>query len=455
MESPREVHYGVGVRAFLKGLLLALALPPFPLGFLAPLLLVPLLKGGFREGFWAGVGFWGLHLFWLPQSFAENFGPWGAVPFLPLVLAKALSWGLLFALTPNVPMRIGGWVLVEWLSEQGELAFPWGPLGSALVEAPGRVLAAWGGVYLLSLLVLLFAWGLRARRLWVLLPWALLWLLPLPPAKPEAKALLVQGNINPLRKFQGELDEAVYLRLTEAGLRAYPEADLVVWPETAVWAIPSGVDRLLGPRPLLTGLNLFGPNRAVLYREGRVLAHYDKTRLVPFGERFPFREALGGVYAFFFRAMGLGELADRVPGEKVAPLGPYGVLICYESAFPAVARALAREGARVLVLLTNDAWFGPSYGGRQHFALGRLRAVETGRWLLRAGNDGITAAIDPWGRVVAAIPPHQEGLLLAPFALREGKTPYVRYGDWAVGLALTLLLLGRILGLRAPGWRNR
>ena len=155
------------MKALALGLLLALTLPPFPLGFLAPFVLAFLLKGGFREGFWAGLGFWGLHLVWLPQSFAQNFGPWGAVPFLPLVLVKALSFGLLFALTPNAPMRLGGWVLLEWLTEQGELAFPWGFLGYALVEAPGRILAAWGGVYLLSLLVLLVAYGLRARRPWV------------------------------------------------------------------------------------------------------------------------------------------------------------------------------------------------------------------------------------------------------------------------------------------------
>ncbi|MCH1928444.1 hypothetical protein L6232_26985, partial [Shewanella sp. C31] len=78
--------------------------------------------------------------------------PLGAVPFFPLVLLKALSFGLLFALTPTPLMRVGGWVVLEWLTEQGELAFPWGFLGYALVEAPGRVLAAWGGVYLLSLL---------------------------------------------------------------------------------------------------------------------------------------------------------------------------------------------------------------------------------------------------------------------------------------------------------------
>ncbi|WP_081914590.1 apolipoprotein N-acyltransferase [Thermus amyloliquefaciens] len=443
------------MRSFLLGLLLALTLPPFPLGFFAPLVLAFLLRGGFRTGFLMGLGFWGLHLIWLPQSFTQLFGPLGALPFLPLVLFKALSFGLLFALTPTPLARVGGWVVLEWLTEQGDLAFPWGFLGYSLVEAPGRVLAAWGGVYLLSLLVLLLAWGLRERRYGLLLPWAVLWLVPLPPATGEGKALLVQGNINPLSKVQGELDEEVYLRLSREGLQRHPEARLVVWPETAVWGIPGGLDHLLAGRFLLTGLNLYGPNRAALYQDGRVLGHYDKVRLVPFGERFPFREVLGGVYGYFFRAFGLGELSDRTPGDRLAPIGPYGVMICYESVFPSVARTLAREGARVLVLLTNDAWFGPSFGGRQHFALGRLRAVETGRWLLRVGNDGITASIDPYGRVAAQIPPHQEGYLLAPYGLREGSTFYVRYGDWAVGVALTLFLLGLILRVRAPGWRNR
>ncbi|WP_114312999.1 apolipoprotein N-acyltransferase [Thermus caldifontis] len=443
------------MRPFFLGLLLALTLPPFPFGPFAPLILAFLLRGGFRTGFLMGLGFWGLHLIWLPQSFAQLFGPFGVVPFFPLVLLKALSFGLLFALTPTPLARVGGWVALEWLTEQGELAFPWGFLGYSLVEAPGRVLAAWGGVYLLSLLVLLLAWGMRERRYWLLLPWGALWLLPLPPVTGGERALLVQGNINPLAKVQGELYEEVYLRLTQKGLGEHPEARLVVWPETAVWQIPEGTDALLQGRYLLTGLNLYGPNRAVLYWEGEVLGHYDKVRLVPFGERFPFRGVLGEVYSLFFRTFGLGELGDRTPGDRLAPIGPYGAMICYESVFPSVARTLVSEGARVLVLLTNDAWYGPSFGGRQHFALGRLRAVETGRWLLRAGNDGITASIDPYGRVVARIPSHREGYLLAPYGLNGGRTFYVRYGDWAVGVALTLFLLGLILRVRAPGWRNR
>lgn len=381
--------------------------------------------------------------------------PLGLCPSFPWCFSRLFPSASFSPSPPHLSPGWGGWVALEWLTEQGDLAFPWGFLGYSLVEAPGRVLAAWGGVYLLSLLALLVAWGLRERRYWVLLPWGVLWLFPLPPEGGPERALLVQGNVNPLAKVQGELDQEIYLRLTKEALAQYPGAGLVVWPETAVWQIPEEAKRLLQDRLLLTGLNLYGPNRAVLYQEGRVLGHYDKVRLVPFGERFPFRETLGGVYGFFFRAFGLGELADRMPGDRLIPLGPYGTMICYESAFPSVARTLVREGARVLVLLTNDAWYGPSFGGRQHFALGRLRAVETGRWLLRAGNDGITASIDPYGRVVAQIPPHQEGYLLAPYSLKEGRTLYVRYGDWAVGVALTLFLWGLILRMRAPGWRNR
>jgi len=195
----------------------------------------------------AGLGVWTLHLAWLPQSFGALFGPWGVVPFIPLILLKALSFGLLFALTPTPLARVGGWVVLEWLSGQGELAFPWGFLGYALLEAPGRVLAAWGGVHLLSLLVLLFAWALAQPRLRLLALslWALLWLFPLPKAPADRVALLVQGKINPLEKALGARAEEVYLRLLREGLKAHPEAQVVVFPETALSALPPELSQAL------------------------------------------------------------------------------------------------------------------------------------------------------------------------------------------------------------------
>ncbi|AWR88165.1 MULTISPECIES: apolipoprotein N-acyltransferase [Thermaceae] len=430
------------------GVGLAFALPPFQLGFLAPVPLAVLLRaGGFREGFFAGLGFWALHLVWLPQSFAQLFGtPLGAVPFVPLIVLKALSWGVLFGLTRGRPVaRLGGWVVLEYLTSLGPLAFPWGFVGYALVEAPGRVLAGLGGVYLLSLVVLGFAVALGRQRYWLLAGWALLWVLPLPPADPDRYALIVQGAVPPLDKLRGTASEGRYLELTRQGLAKYPRTDLVVWPETAVRQIPPEAEAVLGGRELVSGIPAWDEgyrNRVVLVKDGVAVASYDKSRLVPFGEFFPWRGVLGGVYGFFFQALGLGNLTDTRPGDAGRPAVDYGAYICYESVFPEVARAQARGGARLLVNVSNDAWFGPSFGALQHFQMGRLRAVETGRWLLRAGNDGVSASIDPSGRVVASIPRSQPGFLQAPYRQQDYATPYSRFGDWAVAVAALLFLAG-------------
>ncbi len=415
------------------------------------------------------MGFWAVHLVWLPLSFVVLFEtPWGAVPYLPLVLIKAAIWGAVFGLTRGRPLaRAGLWVVQEYLTSLGEIAFPWGFLGYALVDAPGRVLAGIGGVYLLSLLVLGVALGLyiayqRLRAdpvvfsapalglVGLCLLWVGLWVLPLPSVQGSEKALLVQGNINPLRKLEGVSAEQTYLELTRQGLQAHPQTQVVLWPETAVASFSPELFALLGSRELLSGLETGLTNRAVRVVAGQITHFYDKNRLVPFGENFPWSEALRPVYRFFFRAFGFGgDLESRRPGTAYAPLDRYGAFVCYESVFPSVARRLVLNGAEVLQLGSNDAWYGPSFGGLQHFQMGRLRAVETGRWLLRAGNDGVTAIIDPYGRVTARIPQRQPGFLAGQFGLLQGHTLYVRWGDWAVVLAGALGLLG--LRIRPKG----
>lgn len=454
----------------LLGVALALCLPPTPLGFLAPLPLIWLLtRGGFGFGLLAGIGFWAVHLVWLPLSFVVLFEtPWGAVPYLPLVLIKAAIWGAVFGLTRNRPIaRAGLWVVQEYLTSLWEIAFPWGFLGYAMVDAPGRVLSSVGGVYLLSLLVLAVALGLfyawqRLRTelvifsapalgvVGILLFWVGLWVMPLPAVQGSEKALLVQGNINPLRKLEGVSAEQTYFDLTRQGLQAHPETQVVLWPETAVAGFSPELVALLGSRELISGLETGTTNRAVRLLSGQITHFYDKNRLVPFGENFPWNEALRPVYRFFFRAFGFdGDLGSRTPGMAYSPLGKYGAFICYESVFPSVARRLVLNGAEVLQLGSNDAWYGPSFGGLQHFQMGRLRAVETGRWLLRAGNDGVTAILDPYGRVTARIPQRQPGFLAGQFSLLQSRTLYVRWGDWAVVLAGALLVLG--LRIRSKG----
>ncbi len=430
---------------FLLGIALALCLPPSPVGFLAPLPLAWMLtRGGLGYGFWLGVGFWAAHMLWFPISFAQHFGPFGAVPYVPLVLLKALSWGLLFGLTKNRPLaRVGAWVGLEYLTSLGELAFPWGFLGYALVEAPGRVLASLGGVYLLSLVVLLVAWALSKRQYWVMALWILLWITPLPAAPANQTALLVQGNINPRAKMQGFSAEQIYTDLTRRGLQAHPGAKVMVFPETAISHFEPDLIALLGQRELISGQETGGPNRVVRVVGGAITQQYDKNRLVPFSENFPWRTQLRPLYNWVFDRLGLPEdLAARSQGSGYTVLDKYGAYICYESVFPSVARALVQSGAEVLELGSNDSWHGPSFGAKQHFQMGRLRAVETGRWLLRAGNSGITAIIDPYGRVTAQIPQEQPGYLAGQFAFLKTQTLYVRWGDWAVALAVLLMVFG-------------
>lgn len=443
--------------SFFLGAALAMTMPPFAWGWLAPLPLALLLRTWehprpARSAFLAGLGFWGVHLIWLPQSFTVLFGPLGALPFVPMIVFEAGLWALLVSVLGGRGLAlVGGWVLLDYLrAHLGVLAFPWGDLGYALTEAPGRLLAAVGGVHLLTLVVLLTGYALFRRRYLALAFWALLWWLPLPQAVTSEQALLVQGAIDPLAKVQGVNAERRYLELTRAGLAANPQVKTVVWPETAVPRLPPGLQALLGSRALIAGVAAYEGgyrNRIVWWQDGAVRAVYDKHRLVPFGEFFPWRPVLGPVYNFFFDAFGLGPLADTVGGKQVRPLGPYGAYVCYDSVFPGIPRQMVREGAAVLVNVSNDAWFGPTFGAAQHFAMGRLRAVETGRWLLRAGNDGITAVVDPYGRVTARIARGKPDVLVANYALRNDRTPYVRFGEAPVFLIA--------LGLLGFGWRPR
>lgn len=433
--------------AAVLGVLLALGLPPFPLGVLVPAVLAVAFRRprGFGFGFLLGLGFWTVHIGWLPASFAAWFGAFGVVPFLLLVAFLAFLWGLLFGFFGRSPLALAGaWVGLEWLLAQGPLSFPWGYLGYVLVPAGGRVLAAAVGVWGLSLLVLVTAVLLARGHRWPLPLWGLLWLWPLPPAAPQAEAVLVQAAINPLAKLQGGEAAARYLALTRFGLRTYPNARLVVWPETAVAMLPQEVGAVLEDRALIYGTWGPGPRNEVrLWQGGRDLAVYAKQKLVPFGEFFPGRRFLAPVYAFFFRELGVGPLSDLKPGDRDALLEDAAAFVCYEADYPDLVRNLVRRGAGLLVNVSNDAWFGVGYGRVQHLAMARMRAVEEGRWLLRAANDGISASIDPYGRVVARSVVGRAEVLLAPYAVRQGLTFYARYGALPVlGGAWTLVLIG-------------
>jgi apolipoprotein N-acyltransferase len=163
---------------------------------------------------------------------------------------------------------------------------------------------------------------------------------------------------------------------------------------------------------------------------------------VPFGEYLPFPRL------FSFAGGLTKEVGQFHHGTSRRPLDAgaerLGVFICYESIFPDEVRQFANKGAQVFVNMSNDAWYGDSGAYAQHINQTRMRAIENNRWLLSATDTGVTASIDPWGRVVARIPRKERSALLAPYALTSDTTFYTRYGDWfAYGCAI--ISLGALL----------
>jgi len=270
---------------------------------------------------------------------------------------------------------------------------------------------------------------------------------------PTLHVALVQANLGLQEKRR---DQSLALRRhlePSRQLERTQAPDLIVWPETAVPSIVSLDEQDLSPlvRTLHTKVLLgalghrLRHGRAELYnsaflvdRGGRVLGRTDKQRLMPFGEHMPFGEELPFLYDL---APGAGQFA-RGRGARALPLGAYrlAALICYEDILSGFVRQVVRTThPHLLVNMTNDAWFGDSAAPHIHLALSVLRAVEERRFLVRATNSGVSAVIDPLGRVVAKSGTFRAETLHARVALLSGETLYARLGDWP-GLLCTLLI---------------
>ena len=494
------------------GLVLGSALPPGGAWPLTAVLAVPFAlvaraadaRAAFAAGAAFALGFFALYIAWLPLSFSEPglLGPWFWALYPLLLVVLAAMWGLTAATARWLGGRGTGtlwvlaplWVLVEHLRSTGYFAFPWGTLGYVWVDVPPGQLADALGVTGLSLLTTVAAallaapWapapgrvrGLRQRRRTYLAPLAALallaggWIAGAASAGRHevpagATALLVQGNVDPFGRAANQAQELeVHVELTRLGVARMAAApDLVVWPEGAALGVELEGARgaegrarvqaaapdsafLIGGRARLPAGE--GANAAYSLADGQLLGRYDKHVLVPFGERWPLIDTLPGVYRTVFGLLGLPLLANTVPGPGPAALpsavAPLGVGVCYESVFPTISAAMARDGAEALVVITNDAWFARGDGARQHLDMGRMRAIETRRWLLRAGNDGITAVIDPYGRVVTELDRRVAATLPVRFGTSDRVTFYARHADRLPWLLAGLTLLGLALARR-------
>src|SRR3954447_17705726 len=358
------------------------------------------------------------------------------------------------------------WVAIE-LARTRISGFPWDLLGVAQVDNVALCrIAGWTGVYGISLEIVLVNVAIAAAFLIprprrgmmfaaALAAAAVLQsgrLIEAPPAKADRAALLVQQNIpvvadwNP-EYFQQELHQLTELTVKSASGSAGTNVDLVVWPEspapfftndprfrnaisevarqTNAWMIVGAVGTN-APHP-----NDEGPvfnSAALISPQGEWTERYDKAHLVPFGEYLPFP-------SLFSFAGGLTkEVGQFEPGTSHQPLNAgdakLGMFICYESIFPDEVRQSADQGAQVFVNISNDGWYGDSGAYAQHLNQTRMRAIENDRWLLSDTDTGVTAAIDPWGRVAARIPRKQRAALVAPYARTSVTTFYTRHGDW-------------------------
>jgi apolipoprotein N-acyltransferase len=492
--------------AALSGVLLALSFPRYGHGAVAWVALLPLLlalrQGGparaFRLGYLTGfVAALGL-LYWTALVVIQYGGlawPLASLVMVLLCLAVALFAGVFAWLVALWLARLGppalllaplAWVATEMLRAHTLYRFAWCLLGySQQPHLPFVQIAAFTAVYGVSFLVASpaaaiayasCAPGVRARRAALLGCAALVGLVWLHgtrtlsrPAEgaDSLRVALVQGNIRQDEKWDPRLARAnidAHVDLTHAA--AERGARLVVWPESAVpflfdeapelarslaeLARSRGVYLLFGnddseerggTRSIWVGAKLLAP-------DGELRSRYRKMRLVPFGEYVPLQPLLtlgGRVTARLVRAVG-----EFVPGTEfaVGEVDGHGVsvFICYEAIFPDQVRQFRARGAELLVNVTNDAWYGRTSAPYQHFAMAAFRAVENGVWLVRAANTGISAVVDPRGRVVESTPLFERTVVVRDVPLLGGGTFYSRHGDvfgWScLALASVLTLAG-------------
>lgn len=485
--------------ALIAGALLVLAHAPFEWFWLAPPLYALLVwswqDAGPRRAAWRGYLF-GLGLFGCGVSWVYiSLHTYGGAPPVFAALTTALLIGYL-ALYPALagyllnrfwprpgPVRWllvlpALWLLLEALRAWLLSGFPWLAPGYSQTTGPLAGLAPLGGVPLVGWAVLASAGLLlligypRWRPPWLRASWfALLvglWvgagyadrLSWTAPAGEPLRVALIQGNIEQKQKWQPDSLERTLTLYSRLSADAADDSDLIVWPETAIPLFIEDLDPVYREalethaRETDTDYLIGAPSGNWDTREyyNGVLAvggqggFYRKHHLLPFGEYLPLRT----LFDLFHRFVDI-PMADFSAGAADQPLlraggHAVGVSICFESAFGnEIARAL--PDAAFLVNVSNDGWFGDSLAPAQHLQIARMRSIETRRWMARATNTGITALIDARGRVVEQVPQFEIAVLRGELQPLSGATPYVRIGDWPLGLMLC--------GLLVIGWRFR
>jgi apolipoprotein N-acyltransferase len=462
-----------------------LILPGFGLPWLAPVALVPLLIAlaleprplwRFLLGEFAGIVYWFAICYWIQfvlevHGAMGRYGSWAT--FALFCVAKAVHLAVFSMLAAvllktrfAIPAIAALWTGIE--RTHGTFGFAWLTLGNAGIDMPLPLrVAPFAGVYGISFVfalmsaVVAFLILRRGRKhlYWLAIVPGLLLLPGLPAHEtPTETALVLQPNMSEEEQWTptsaAEERDHIIRESLEASERSSPQ--IVIWPESPgplyFYRDPTFLQEAMQLAQQTHSYFLFGTvaetpqgaplNSAVLLApSGALVDRYDKINLVPFGEYVP------RFFGFVNRIT--QEISDFVPGNRIVifPMDTHrlGVFICYESVFPEEVRQFVKGGANLLVNLSNDGYFGHSAAREQHLEIARMRAVENRRWLIRSTNDGITAVVDPAGKIDERLPLYQELTAAVHFAFRDGATVYTNYGDWFAWGCLIAAMIALVL----------
>lgn len=440
------------------------------------------------RGFFYGLGLFGSGISWVYISLHDYGGApvFGAVL---LTLAIICFWSLgptlvayltlkLFAKKPKnrviwaLPFS---WIFIEYLRGYWFLnGFPWLQLAYSQLQTPlaGYVplLGAYGAGFLLALTAAVFVAGYRKQiryqnmALFVLLVWGgglALQSIEWTEKRGDAiRVALIQGNVAQDQKWlpQNRLKTLTdYQQLTEQNW----DADIVLWPESAIpaywhqvhdnYLVPLAAKAKIHNTDIVLGLPSLGKQNThfnTVLALGETTGRYHKNHLLPFGEYLPLQPLSGFILSLL--NVQLGDFSSGGPDQDLLQAGGYrfATSICYEDAFPKAVLPTLPEAA-FLVNLTNDAWFGDSIEPHQHLQLAQMRALETGRYMLRVTNTGVTAIVAPDGSISNKIPSFQQRVLRGEIFPMGGMTFYARWGDYIILLVLAALFLPLVF------WRGK
>lgn len=479
-----------------SGLLLAAAFPALDWGPLALVALVPLLWAwrragparGALYGFISGVAFFGVLLWWSVY--------FGAVAIIPFVALEAAYWagtgavvGALARRGVRSPWAVAcAWVVFEALRVRWPLGgFAWGQVGVALHDfLVARALASWGGVPLVSFVVvlvngLLLQLGLqwRDRQERTLKPMALsastlavvIIVVALagmfayePRTTGSIKFALLQGNDQDRRLTQAEIDSGYLTRkhlalantlrgkydvivFPESSLETDPELDLQLKAELTALARRHHSTIIANVIDERTPGKRYNANR-FYDSTGRLRGTYAKQHLVPFGEYVPWRDELG----FISELQQIPEDLDPGQATRIFRIAgrPVGTVICFESAFVPLMRDSVDKGAEAIVVTTNNRSYRRSPNSAQHVALSQMSAAAIGRPVLHASISGITAVIDADGDVHRSTELFKNAVVTGRITTVRGDTPFLRFGDWVEWASLIALLGAAVLAVFRP-----